>query len=269
MSQPAVAIGQAHPARARQRKQGLSFLLHAPAKAGKSSLADSGPAPRLIMDIEGTSWLTPSRKAYWDPMREPPPQQERHLTAGYGQPSVTVAWESCIVLIRAAREIDRVYQVLNSGRHPFNALSVDSVTEMQQRVIDELSPGTGKVDRDQWGILLRKINSMVRAYRDLLTHPSRPLWSVVFVAGTTEHNGKWRPMVQGQARDSLPYYVDILGYLHANADNTRDLLIGPHPSFETGERVGGRLPYSLRIGYPGRVQGWTIEDMLKQVLKEG
>lgn len=239
-----------------RKKQGLSFLLHADAKAGKSTLADSGPAPRLIMDIEGTAYWTPSRKVYWNPMQSPPPQPDG-------------TWDSCIALIRQAREIDQVYRVLQSGRHPFNSLSVDSMTEMQQRVIDDLSPGSGKVDRDNWGVILRKITAMARAYRDLITHPVKPLWSVSFVAGTVMHNGKWRPMVQGQSRDFLPYYVDILGYIHANPDNTRDLLIGPHPMYETGERVGGRLPYAMRLGYPGRVPGWTIEDMLTQVLKEG
>jgi hypothetical protein len=239
-----------------RRKQGLSLLVHGDAKSGKSTLADSGPVPRLIMDIEGTSYWTPSRKVYWNPMREHPPVPDG-------------SWDSCIVLIRQAREIDRVYQVLQSGQHPFNSLSVDSLTEMQQRVIDELSPGTGKVDRDQWGVILRKITAMARAYRDLITHPTKPLWSVTFVAGTSQYNGKWRPMVQGQSRDYLPYYVDLLGYIHANPDNTRDLLIGPHPTYETGERVGGRLPYAMRLGYPGRVQGWSIEDMIKTVIKEG
>jgi hypothetical protein len=236
-----------------RRVQGLSFLFHADAKAGKSTLADSGPRPRLIMDIEGTSFWTPSRKIYWNPLSEQVPVWDG-------------SWDSCIALIRQAREIDQVYRVLNSGQHPFSSLSVDSVTEMQQRVIDELSPGTGKVDRDHWGIILRKITSMVRAYRDLITHPVHPLWSVSFVAGTTQYNGKWRPMVQGQSRDFLPYYVDVLGYIHANPDNTRDLLIGPHPQYETGERVGGRLPYAMRLGYPGRVQGYSVEDMLRQVL---
>lgn len=247
---PATAVRPPQPQR--RKAQGLSFLVHAPAKSGKSTLADSGPAPRLILDVEGTSFWTPSRKIYWNPMSEPVPVPDG-------------TWDSAIVLVQDAKMITRVYQLLNTGRHPFNSLSMDSVTEVQQRIIDE-RVGTGKIERDEWGHLLRQVSSMVRAYRDLINHPVRPLWSVAFVAGTTQFNGKWRPMVQGQARDFLPYYVDVLGYLHANSDNTRDLLIGPHPSFETGERVGGRLPYSLRIAYPGRVRGWTIEDMLRQVL---
>jgi hypothetical protein len=111
---------------------------------------------------------------------------------------------------------------------------------------------------------------MIRAYRDLITHPVKPLWSMSFTAGTKfdERTGKWRPMIQGQAQDYAPYYVDILGYLSALQDNTRQLLIGPHPQFETGERVGGRLPYALLIGDPTH-PGYTIETMLRQVLTPG
>ena len=235
-----------------RRQQGLSFLLHAPPKAGKSTLADSGPVPRLILDIEGTSFWTPSRKTFWEPGRQPPPQHDG-------------SWDSCIVIVREARTIADVYRVLDSGRHPFNSMSVDSLTEGQQRVIDD-KVGTKKVERDDWGHLLRTMGLLVRQHRDLLIHPVRPLWSVTFVAGTHLRDGKWRPLVQGQLQDYLPYYVDIEGYLNANPDNSRDLLIGPHPQYETGERVGGRLPYALRVAYPGRFDGWTIESMLQQVL---
>jgi hypothetical protein len=69
--------------------------------------------------------------------------------------------------------------------------------------------------------------------------------------------------------DFLPYYVDVLGYLGAMPDQSRHLLVGPHPQYETGERVGGRLPYSLPIAYKtdqGTWPGFTMESMLSQVL---
>jgi hypothetical protein len=234
-------------------QQGLSFLIHADAKAGKSTLADSGPRPRLILDIEGTSIWTPSRKTRWEPMRGAPPIWDG-------------TWDSCIVMVRDVQTVEQVYRVLNSGRHPFQSLSIDSLTELQQRIIDAMA-GKRKIERDQWGAILRTISSMTREFRDLITHPTHPLWSVSFVAGThyDRQLTKWRPLIQGQSQDFLPYYVDIEGYIHANPDNTRDLLIGPHPNYETGERVGGRLPYAMRLAYPG-VPGYTVEDMLRQVL---
>lgn len=258
MTQQAVIIpanGYRQPV-PRRRQQGLSFLFHGFAKAGKSSLADSGPAPRLIVDIEGTSYWTPSRKIFWEPEREPVPRPDG-------------TWDSCVVVSREARSIQAVFRVLNTGHHPFNSVAVDSVTEFQQRIIDDLV-GWKKVDRDAWGTLLRQVSWATRQWRDLITHPVRPLWSVSFVAGThwDGRTGKWRPLVQGQVGDFLPYYVDVLGYLGATPDGRRDLLIGPHPQYETGERVGGRLPYALQVGYPGR-PGYTVETMLRQVLAGG
>jgi hypothetical protein len=249
------------------RRQGLSFLVHAPAKAGKSSFGDSGPQPRLILDIEGTAVWTPSRKTEWDPRRGSPPQQGQRVTVGGGATSVVPDWETCLVMVRDAATIAETYRVLNTGHHPFNSMAVDSLTEGQQRIIDN-EVGIKKVERDNWGHLLRVMGLLVRQHRDLLTHPVKPLWCVTFIAGTHMRDGKWRPLVQGQLQDFLPYYVDIEGYLNASPDGTRDLLIGPHPLYETGERVGGRLPYSLRLGYPGRADGWTAESMLARVLSD-
>jgi hypothetical protein len=236
-----------------RRMQGISALVHGLAKAGKSSLADSGPAPRLILDIEGTSYWTPSRKLYWNPLMEPVPRWDE-------------TWDSAVVLGKDVATIDQTYKILASGQHPFNSASVDSVTEFQQRIIDE-RVGWKQIQRDDWGVLLRRVSWYTRQWRDLVTHPTRPLWTVTFVAGThlDGRTSKWRPLVQGQVGDFLPYYVDLLGYLAAMPDQSRHMLIGPHPMYETGERVGGRLPYSLPIGYPGR-PGYSMESILGQVL---
>jgi hypothetical protein len=70
------------------------------------------------------------------------------------------------------------------------------------------------------------------------------------IAETREDKGKWKPYMQGQISISLPYLVDICGYLYVdtvadeNGQNTvkvRRLFIGTHPSFESGERVQGTL----------------------------
>lgn len=236
-----------------RRVQGISCLVHGLAKAGKSSLADSGPVPRLVVDIEGTVFWTPSRKVYWNPQSEPVPRYDG-------------TWDTCVAMARDAATIHQVYKVLASGQHPFKSASLDSVTEFQQRIIDDLV-GWKKVGRDEWGTLLRQVSWATRQWRDLVTHPTAPLWTLTFVAGTQWDGqlGKWRPLVQGQVGNFLPYYVDVLGYLGAMPDGTRHLLVGPHPQYETGERVGGKLPYSLQIGYEN-MPGYTMETMLAQVL---
>src|SRR2546423_15576459 len=113
------------PPQPQRRVQGISALVHGLAKAGKSSLADSGPVPRLIVDIEGTSFWTPSRKIYWNPMTEPVPVHDG-------------SWDTCVVLATDAATIHQTYKVLKGGQHPFKSASVDSITEVQPRIIDEL-----------------------------------------------------------------------------------------------------------------------------------
>lgn len=249
----AVYNGQAVP---HPHRQGLSFLLHGRAKAGKSNLSDSGPIPRLIVDIEGQAYWTASRKIYWNPLMETVPIWDGN-------------WESCVVVAREARTIHAVKKVLDSGNHPFNSASVDSVSEMQQRFIDELV-GMRPMEIQHWGAILRQVTSLTRQWRDLIVHPVHPLWSVSFVAGTHWHDKirKWAPLVQGSSQDFLPYYVDVLGYLDIGQDGfSRVLTIGPNPVWETGERVGGRLPFQMMIEYkPWGLPGYSIESMLTQVL---
>lgn len=252
-----------------QHLQGLSFLIHGLSKVGKSTIAATTPAPRCILDAESGSFWSAGRTIDWNPLTQPPPQLGRHLTAGYGQPSITPDWESAMVVVHSADVVMNTYRVLVSGQHPFNGLSMDSVTEVQQRIIDHLA-GSRQLTRDQWGALLRQVTQMTRSFRDLITNPVKPLWGICFIAGThlDQKTNKWRPLLQGSSADFVPYYVDIEGYLGALPDGTRHLLIGPHPNYETGERVGGRLPYSMPISY-GRYPGYNIETMLRQVLAGG
>jgi AAA domain len=249
--------------------QGLSFLIHGPAKAGKSSLAATTPAPRVILDAESGSAWVPGRTIWWDPLRQPPPPLGRHLTAGYGQPSITPDWESARVRVHDAQVVISTYQILASGRHPFNGLSMDSLTEVQQRLIDSRT-GARQMELKDWGYLLRQVTHMTRQFRDLITNPVKPLWGICFIAGTEfdKAMGKWRPLLQGASQQFVPYFVDVLGYLGATPDGTRQLLIGPHPQYETGERVGGRLPYSFPVSY-GRYPGLNIETAIRQVLAGG
>lgn len=249
-------------------QQGLSALVHGGPKVGKSTFAASVPAPRLILDAESGSAWTAGRKIRWEPMREQVPQPPgTHLTAGYGQPSITPQWETCLVRVHDADVARQAYRVLSSGMHPFWGLSMDSLTEVQQRLMDSLA-GQKQMSRENWGALLRQVNGMIRQYRDLITHPVRPLWGMVLICGTHLRDGKWRPLLQGGSQDFVPYYVDILGYLAAMPDGTRQMLIGPHPEFETGERVGGRLPYALTIG-DARHPGYNMQSMIQQVITSG
>lgn len=212
---------------------GLSFLLHGPSKAGKSFLANTAPGPRLILDAEGNTRFLKGKKTYWNNTYEAPPVHDG-------------SWDTCIVYIRDYTALSHVYQWLAAGKHPFRSIVIDSLSEVQQRCIDMLA-GSEQMKLQQWGELSRKVSELVRQYRDLLVHPSNPLDAIVYTAMTKQNqDGKWFPYVQGQLATSLPYYVDVIGYLKAeikeDGEFTNFLLTKPHIAYEAGDRTGTFLP---------------------------
>lgn len=221
------------PSSVDEMARSVSWLIHGGSKTGKSTLADTQPAPRLHFDAEGGmgTRFTSSKKRLWDPTRQEPPVYDG-------------SWETCVVHVREYNHVKFGYDWLNSGLHPFRSVALDSVSEIQQRGIDA-AVGKDAMKIQDWGELLREISALVRQFRDLANHPTRPIESVMLVAMTTNKDGKWRPNVQGQLADRLPYYVDVCGYLFVTQDDegqfVRKLLVSPHPEYEAGERVGGRL----------------------------
>lgn len=230
----------------------LSLLIHGESKVGKTWLGDTAPAPRLILDAEGGNQWTPSPKVVWDPLQGPPPVPDG-------------TWASCVVTVRDWDTVQRVYQWLATGQHHFVSLVIDSISEIQKRCKDNLAP-LMTLDQRQWGELLTHMETLVRSFRDLTFHPTKPLQCVVLIAFTREQNGKFRPYVQGQLQTTMPYFLDVIGYLFPQVleDGTvvRRLLIGSYDMrFEAGERVGGRL--GQVIDEP------NVEVMLQQLNSQG
>lgn len=248
----AIPAGLANGAPAR-RAQGLCIGVHAFPKMGKSSVADTGPEPRLIVDAEQAGFWTPSRKIYWDPARQTVPVPDG-------------SWQTCVALVKDIDTLFAINRVMYGGQHPFNSISVDSVPSVAHRAMMAMA-GRRKMERDDWGQLLRDILQVVVGYKDLLTHPTNPVWSVTYVFPThyDHRTRKWRPWLQGQSADLVPYQFDIMGWMY-KAGGEHRLWSGPSDSYETGNRLWGRLPDDMVIGHPGMVPGWTVETMVEQAI---
>lgn len=217
--------------------QTASFLVHADSKVGKTTLGSTAPAPRLILDAEGGTKFLPLQKIFWNPLTEEPPKYDG-------------TWDTCIVIVRDYDTIVKTYAWLQFGQHDFVSVIIDSITEVQRRCKANLV-GTEAMQIQHWGQLLSHMEMLIRDYRDLTLHPTKPIRCAVFIAETRLTDGKWKPYVQGQLAVSLPYLMDVIGYLFVqevpNPDPTqpahmmRRLLVTPHPLYEAGERVQGRL----------------------------
>lgn len=213
----------------------LSLLVHAGAKVGKSTLSSTCPVPNLVLDAEGSWRFIKTRKIHWDPMTEPIPRWDG-------------SWDACIVTITQWAQVLQVYRHLTQAEHDFVSVTIDSITEIQRRLKANLK-GTEAMQIQDWGQLLTQMDAVIRSFRDLIMLPG-PVQCVIMIAETREDKGKWKPYMQGQIGISLPYLVDICGYLYVDmamdengqlTKKIRKLWIGSHPQFETGERVQGTL----------------------------
>lgn len=205
----------------------VAALIHGYSGVGKSPLLDTMPGPRLILDAEGGTDWTPSRKIPWDPAQPPPTGLE---------PDDTV-----VVQVQNFATMRQVYQWLTSPNHPheFESVGFDSITEIQLRCKDEISPG-GFHDQRQWGDLLDQMMALVRNFRDLKKHPTRPV-NVFIVALSEPRNNVQSADVQGKLAGKLPGYMDFVGYLYTSAESeglVRRLLVQPAPGFQAKDRTG-------------------------------
>jgi hypothetical protein len=236
----------------------ISMLIHGEEGVGKSWLGQTAPAPRLVLDAEGGSKvprrrfpdgrIVKQKKIKWDPTKEEPPE------AG--------DWETCHVMVRKYADIDAAYAWLNAGDHPFRSVVIDSLTEVQKRCKDSISGLDTPSERD-WGLLLIKVEGLVRAFRDLTSHPDTPLDAVVILALTHEKSGRRRPAVQGALGTSLPGYVDLEGYLYVKENeedgtSSRKLLITPKDGFAAKDRT-----HVLSEHYGSVVSNPDVEEMLE------
>ncbi len=217
----------------------ISVLVHADTKVGKSTFANTAPAPRLLLDAEAAYRFLPGNKVFWDPMTEAPPEYDG-------------TWDTCVAIVRTYGHLVRAYEWLNSGQHPFISVVIDSISEVQTKCKDDLA-ADGRMTIRLWGDLLTQMERLVRGFRDLTEHPTKPIQAVIITAMTQQRDGKYRPYVQGQLQVKLPYFLDLIMYMYVEEvqdpnDATqaprkvRRGLTVPHVQYEAGERLQGRLP---------------------------
>lgn len=235
--------------------QSLTVLIHGESKTGKSTLAVTAPYPRLMIDVEGGHRFLNIIPKYWNPSKEAPPEADG-------------TWDTVVVPTTSFDQMLRAYQWLQSGKHQFASVIVDSISELQVKSIEQIS-GRNQMQMQQWGELLRVTTGLMRDLRDLTMHATNPLQAVVLTAMTSDKAGMKRPYLQGQSAVTAPYLFDVTGYLvvdeYPNPDPTqpptkvRRLHITPSHEYMAGERVGGKL------GDVVEQQNLSIETMIRQV----
>lgn len=209
----------------------IAFLVYGRAKSGKTSLSDSAPGPRLILDAEMGSDFLDSEQLVWN------------VEAGEPVPTGLDEDTSVVVYVHEYTTLRKVYEILDTGDHEFETVIIDSVTEIQQRCLDD-KVGTAQMKIQDWGEIKRQMSLDIRNFRDLKAHPKKAV-NVIFVATLEEVaniDGTKRliPYMQGSVSKELPYIVDVVGLLFVDPEDnrTRKLHVGSRSDTDTGDRTG-------------------------------
>ena len=217
----------------------MSFLVYGKAKQGKSTLALTTPTPRLILDTESAARFLRTKKVYWDPTTEEPPEDDG-------------TWETCIVTVDNDRKVTKAYDYLKAGLHPFNSVVLDSISELQDKVKGEVTNRSQAKIQD-WGTIGSKMAYMAGDFRDLTTNKNKPVKAVLVVATAADPyynedgsiKDKGRPAAQGSFKQKLSCFFDVVGfaYLAEIADDNGELVtaqflqVGGSDKYEVGSRA--------------------------------
>lgn len=222
----------------------LTLLVHGLSKTGKSLMGASVTKPLLYMDAEYAAQHLPMRRTTMK-VSDPFPEKAD-------------SWDVCVVSINTWEDAEKILVKLQTQKHPFKGVTVDSIAALQKRLIFSLA-GTDAVEREHWGEILRRMENFCEGLKDLTRHPRYPVTGVVVLCPTRRvlsDEGKktnWVPYLRGQMGELIPYIFDVTGFLFV-----KDILKGKTmtetrfmrtrrldtktEAIEAGERVGGKIP---------------------------
>jgi hypothetical protein len=184
----------ARPQRIRDAKQFyINVMVYGDPGVGKTMFGATGPAPVLFLDLDdGTTCLA-----------NPDPRVVSSLSLDLNE-----MYEK---KIRSLEELQKaITQVaLELRQEPgfWGTIVVDNLTELQRVLMDDILKGQaragGTPEHRDWGVLLRQIQTVVRAIKSLPVH-------TVFIAHEENKEARISPALSGRIQEELPGYVDIV-----------------------------------------------------------
>lgn len=153
-------------------------------------------------------------------------------------------------VIRRWRDLERSYDnFTGTGKRDwtkFQTVVFDHFDDIQGLVLDDLTEQAAQRDtrrmidetqQREWGIMLNRLRRLIRKYKAL------PMHKILILSMEEDKvTGRLGPSLSGKLRVQLPYFCDMIGYLHISKRGQRIL------SFSTNER------------YVAKCRPWWIEE---------
>lgn len=215
------------------RRDKLNILIYGESGAGKTVLAGSADAvpemrPVLLLDAEGGT-----------------------LSLDHTYPDVEV------VRITSWTDLQEIYDVLWSGRHKYQTVILDSITEMQKFGMDHVlkSPQMARLNLmpdsipglKEWGINTEQVRRLIRGFRDL---EMNTIFTALVKEDKNPRTGQitMRPKLSGQLSSEVPAHLDIVAYMYVknmqngDAVEQKRLLLTQATDMQVAKDRTGRLP---------------------------
>ena len=228
--------------------------IHGVFGSGKTAFGLTGPAPRLVADVEGAAF----KSKYGG---------EKILWSDWDQNSKV---DTVVYPVKEEDDLAFIIDYLKKGEHPFETFTMDSLTLFQTKLKRELQQPGQKFNPDAeftfhaWN---RVLNHMLMQCEDLLScvEPSanKPI-NVCLISATDREAHYMRPLLEGQIRKRLPGLVDIHGYMKMQRDkedNPRTLLY-----FEPTDLIDAKCRlWQIAENNP---KGYIVDPTIEKIIKD-
>jgi len=157
--------------------------------------------------------------------------------------------------LESMEELNEAYNWLADTKHEYKTVCLDSLTELQRLIAEDVLAGSDTPSMREWGIIRERIIRVVRYFRDLDCH-------TIFTAlpALTKDEKIVAPDLVGKLKREIAAFFDEVGYMFVSHTRQADvilkeeetsndleggelrrlILFAAHPDFIAGDR-GGRL----------------------------
>lgn len=168
-----------------------TILNFAEAGQGKSSLFETAPGPRLLLDSESRSRLLRGKKVVWDDLSKVPAVQED---------------TTYVIPVSNWQGLSEIGRVLTKSL-PFRSYGMDSLTKIQESLMQELTKGTVP-NWDHWNLIKARMEFLI----NVLTSRADTGAEVIYAtAWMTTRDQSYVPLIDGSFKDRLPHYFEVVG----------------------------------------------------------
>lgn len=170
------------------------------------------------------------------------------------------------VQIKSFKDLQEVYKYLLEWKHWYKTFALDSISEVNDIIINELSVWQWQMyQNDRW-TLGKKMVDMLRKFRDL------PM-NIIFVSHETaisddERVVKYIPMLSGKTAMKIPGFFDVVGRTYINDKNEYRIWVEAKADLVTKSR-GAYITNDTPNVFPERLNAFKKIKVKKQEVIQG